>query len=88
MGRLIDADAVLKDLDDLKKSPWYHFDNPFVRQGMRECMEVVEEACIKDAPTVDAIPVEWIKEKISNNKGFYNSSLRRLLDEWAERKEE
>lgn len=86
--RLIDADAVLKDLDDLKKSPWYHFDNPFVRQGMRECMEVVEEACIKDAPTVDAIPVEWIKEKISNNKGFYNSSLRRLLDEWAERKEE
>ena len=55
--RLIDADAVLKDLDDLKKSPWYHFDNPFVRQGMRECMEVVEEACIKDAPTVDAEPV-------------------------------
>lgn len=38
--------------------------------------------------TTEAIPVEWIKEKISNNKGFYNSSLRRLLDEWAERKEE
>ena len=50
--------------------------------------DTVMRAEINAMPTVEAIPVKWIKEKISNNKGFYNSSLRRLLDEWAERKEE
>lgn len=84
MTRLIDADAVLKDLDDLKKSPWYHFDNPFVRQGMRECMEVVEEACIKDAPTVDAIPVEWIKQLIKkeNIDIIHNVGVVDMVEQW------
>ena len=43
---------------------------------------------LNHAPTVDAVPVEFIKGEIKNNKGFYNSSLRRLLDAWAVRKEE
>jgi hypothetical protein len=95
--RLIDADAVLKDLDDLKKSPWYHFDNPFVRQGMRECMEVVEEACIKDAPTVDALPYDYIlnieeelrkkanESESQERKEFYfqnAEAIQRLLVTW------
>lgn len=42
---------------------------------------------LNHAPTMDAVPVEFIKGEIKNNKGFYNSSLRRLLDAWAERKE-
>lgn len=42
----------------------------------------------EEAPTVEAIPVEFIKSEIKENKGFYNSNLRRLLDLWAERKEE
>ena len=41
----------------------------------------------EEAPTVEAIPVEFIKSEIKENKGFYNSNLRRLLDVWAERKE-
>lgn len=91
--RLIDADAVLKDLDDLKKSPWYHFDNPFVRQGMRECMEVVEEACIKDAPTVEAIPVEWLKQFRNGLDNLSECKLMEAIDTIidaykAERKEE
>ncbi len=48
---------------------------------------VVPSSEIKNAPTVDAVPVEFIKSEIKNNKGFYNSSLRRLLDAWAERKD-
>ena len=54
----------------------------------------VEEAlrmaidALKELPTVEAIPVEFIKSEIKENKGFYNSNLRRLLDMWAERKEE
>ena len=50
--------------------------------------DTVMRAEINAMPTVDAIPVEWIKGKISNSKGFYNSSLRRLLDAWVERKDE
>lgn len=72
--RLIDADTLIDTLYD-------HEFASYIDKG-----EV--STVINDEPTVDAIPVEWIKEKISNNKGFYNSSLRRLLDEWAERKEE
>lgn len=49
------------------------------------CKEYCE---LKNMPTVEAIPVEFIKREIKENKGFYNSSLRRLLDVWAERKEE
>ena len=30
-----------------------------------------------NAPTVDAVPVEFIKGEIKNNKGFYNSSRRK-----------
>ena len=74
--RLIDADALLINLEGMMAvSPTGYIHGDTVAD------------MISDAPTVDAIPVEWIKEKISNNKGFYNSSLRRLLDEWAERKE-
>ena len=43
---------------------------------------------IKSAPTVDAIPIDFIKSEIKNNKGFYNNSLRILLDAWEEREEE
>lgn len=50
--------------------------------------DTVMRAEINAMPTVDAVPVEFIKGEIKNNKGFYNSSLRRLLDAWAERKEE
>jgi len=77
MVRLIDADE-LKSVFTEKSTE--------AVCGAELCKAIISR--IDDAPTVDAIPVEWIKEKISNNKGFYNSSLRRLLDEWAERKEE
>ena len=42
---------------------------------------------LDDAPIVDAVPIEFIRSEIQNSKGFYNSSLRRLLDAWTERKE-
>ena len=47
------------------------------------------EACtqIQQMPTVDAVPIEFIRSEIKNSKGFYNISLRRLLDAWSERKE-
>ena len=50
---LIERSALLKDLEDLKKSPWYNIGNPFIQQGMRECMDMIETQCIKKAPTVE-----------------------------------
>lgn len=94
--KLIDADVALKDLENLKKSPWYHFDNPFVQQGMRECMEVVEAVVIEDAPTVDAVPVEYILKQIvklerSKGQSYPAICYRHLLEVWQmenERREE
>lgn len=75
--RLVDADALFTDLDGMMAvSPTGYIHGDTVAD------------MIGDQPTVDAVPVEFIKGEIKNNKGFYNSSLRRLLDAWAERKEE
>lgn len=75
--RLIDVDA----LDSAVYADWTNdmITNAewlYFRQAMNK------------APTVDAVPIEFIRSEIKNSKGFYNSSLRRLLDAWAERKEE
>ena len=74
--RLIDADAIEHRLLIGGR-----------RHGKTIISEIIRRA-IQTAPTVDAIPVEFIKEEIKNTKGFYSSNLRRLLDTWAERKEE
>lgn len=47
---------------------------------------VAHKERIDSIPTVEAIPVEFIKGEIKDNKGFYNSSLRRLLDVWTRRR--
>ena len=66
---LVDKDDILKDIDDLQKSPWYN-DGVDVESGRRlqynirkEAVEIVRDICIKVAPIVDAIPVEWLRQK-------------------------
>ena len=71
--RLIDADAYLKKVCTYNET------------GCGSCD--VQTICPVDEPMVDAVPIEFIRSEIKNSKGFYNSSLRRLLDAWAERKE-
>ncbi len=76
--RLIDGDALAKFID------YGHLNNPneklYSENDIREMIDMM--------PTVDAVPIEFIRSEIKNSKGFYNSSLRRLLDAWAERREE
>lgn len=48
----------------------------------------IKEFVLDKMPTIDVVPIAFIRSEIQNSKGFYNSSLRRLLDAWAERKEE
>lgn len=52
--------------------------------GLAEVAKVIAIEALE----TEAIPVEFIKQEIKTNKGFYNSSLRRLLDEWAEKKKD
>lgn len=70
--RLIDADALMDDINELKKSPWYNnaFRIDFLSDinGSRvvrsEAIDIVQRLCIDDAPTIDAVEVnksgKWI----------------------------
>lgn len=53
---------------------------------------VITKDEIDELPTVDAIPIEWIKEviRMAEKTGFtdYAYKLNVLLSDWAERKEE
>ena len=77
---LIERSALLKDLEDLKKSPWYNIDNPFIQQGMRECMDMIETQCIKKAPAVDAIPISWLENFRDGLDTLSESQLMRAID--------
>ena len=59
MTRLIDADKLLKDLSDLRKSPWANV--PYLsadrKVGNIEALDMVESIVRCEQPTVDAVPV-------------------------------
>lgn len=77
--RLIDADELTELLN------WTFAKPPFSRKTVQK---IIDMARTIDALPIDAVPIEFIRSEIKNSKGFYNSSLRRLLDAWAERREE
>ena len=67
---LVDKDDILKDIEDLQKSPWYN-DGKDVESGRRlqynirkEAVEIVRDICVRVAPIIPAIPVEWLQEKM------------------------
>ena len=60
--RLIDADALLEGIAELKQSPWYeNFSGRFFR---KEAVEIIEDLCIKKEPTIDAVEVVRCKDCI------------------------
>lgn len=64
--RLIDADALIKDLSDLKKSPWANDQDISAdrRFGISEALDMIKSIVRCDQPTVDAVPVEMIRKRI------------------------
>ena len=62
--RLIDADVVVKDIADLMRSPWFCAKEGF--PWRKEAVEIVRDLCVIKEPTVEAIPIEWIKERIED----------------------
>ena len=61
--RYIDADAVLQEVEKLKKSPWYNDDYGFgTKQARQDGVGVVVDLCIKQAPTADVVEVVRCKD--------------------------
>ena len=94
----IDKKNLLADLEELKKSPWFNADyiSDERRLGMKEALDMMS-SIISHSPTMDAIPVEFIRHWIHalnhgrrNGKVWAAMVLQALLDAWAraERKEE
>lgn len=96
--RLKDAEKLLTDIEALKKSPWFNADyiSDERRLGMKEALDMIS-SIIRNSPTIDAVPVEFIRHWIHalnhgrrNGKVWAAMVLQALLDAWAreERKEE
>lgn len=85
--RLIDAEGVYKILEscEIRKAT---IGNPLTdwEYGYTCGIERAESE-IECAPTVDAIPVEWIKKYAEEHRAYIHE-FRNMLVEWAERKEE
>ena len=51
-GRLIDADALVSEIKNLKKSPWYKDNTNLSYLPRKEAVEIIEIIIIEDAPTI------------------------------------
>lgn len=58
--RLIDADALLEGIAELKQSPW--FNSKYGYADRKEAVEAIEYLCIKKEPTIDAVEVVRCKD--------------------------
>lgn len=55
--RLINADKILQETWKVETKDMFH---------MTEIVDVVSAIDIKEAPTVEAIPIEWIKDYVGS----------------------
>lgn len=63
MAEYIERDALLREIEELKKSPWYNDDYGFgTKQARQEGVSIVVDLCIKQAPTADVVPVVRCKD--------------------------
>ena len=75
--RLIDADVFAeiskKHVPEVIVDTW--------EEGYIDCLKVVDET-----PTVEAIPIEWIKKWNQKNENFllYMGLARKLIEDWEE----
>lgn len=83
--RLIDADAL--DAEMIRRS-FEMYDKRIVWNGGLWIRYKIFEEAIRDAPTVDAIPVEWIHRWWDANYMYADVEIGDLLNDWiAERKD-
>lgn len=88
MGRMIDADKLIDDLSDLKRSPWAN--TPYAsderKLGIREALDMIQSIVRVDSQTVDAVPVRHGKWFIGTVPYFVCSECKnRTPLRWDER---
>lgn len=77
--RLIDADKIIQKTYGVVIEDMFH---------MHETVEVVSTIDIEKAPTVKAIPIEWIKRKAFENPSLSRNLFYRLIiEEWEKENE-
>ena len=99
--RLIDADALIKDLEYDVELDARTLDDTDLSLGINRELVQFDKDCkqnaidmLKKAPTVDAVPVDWIEAEIEESaySGYdmHAYELACMLEEWKEkeRKEE
>lgn len=64
--RLIDADALLEGIAELKQSPW--FNDKYGYAYRKDAVESIEYLCIKKEPTVDAVSREKYEASVEARK--------------------
>lgn len=75
--RLIDADKLLQETWKVETKDMFH---------MTEIVDVVSAIDIKEAPTVKAIPIEWLEKQLDVfGDGFYD--LRLVIKHWEKEHE-
>ena len=72
MEEYIKRSDVLKNIEDLKKSPWYNDDNGFgSRIIKKDALDVTRDLCVLDVPAVDAKESVYAKWARKENHMFY-----------------
>lgn len=73
--RLIDADALIRTVRFLT-----------LRDGEEIEIHYVKAERIDSAPTIDAVPVEWIKKFMSRCLAIEQDAIGEMVKEWTERR--
>ena len=60
-GDLLGRQHLLSEIALLKKSPWYNEDTAYAKLVKKEAVEIVEDLCVKQEPTI--IPAEEVKNE-------------------------
>ena len=83
---LIDAEVVLKDIEDLRMSPWYNaiYLSEQRQLGIKEGLDMAD-ACVRYATEVEAIPISWIEQYGEENwfdYGTQYNAITEMLKAW------
>ena len=74
MEEYIERNVLLKEIATLKKSPWYNDYYGFgTKQARQEGVSIVEDLCIKQAPTADVkevVHAKWIWKELYGEVGY------------------
>lgn len=77
--RLIDADALSENLDKRRTYEIMNGRNKAYGKGVRDAMNDVDSA-----PTIDAIPVEWLREKMQKPLITSANPFDYVLEAWEQ----